>query len=105
MVVETAYPWTLENFDAANNVLGEDSLIAGYPATPQNQLKYLRDLRRAVKNAGGIGVVYWEPAWIGTGCSTPWGKGSHWENAAFFDAGNSNEALPALEFFNSSLSR
>lgn len=105
MVVETAYPWTLENFDDANNILGEDSLIAGYPATPRGQLKYLLGLRREVKKAGGLGVVYWEPAWVSTGCSTPWGKGSHWENATFFDAGNNNEALPAFEFFNSSFSK
>lgn len=105
MVVETAYPWTLKNFDAANNILGEDSLITGYSATDQGQLKYLLDLRREVKNAGGFGVVYWEPAWVSTGCSTPWGKGSHWENATFFDAGNNNETLPASEFFNPSFSR
>ena len=34
---------------------------------------------------GDRGVVYWEPAWVSTQCSTRWGKGSHWENSAFFD--------------------
>ena len=38
---------------------------------------------------GGNGVIYWEPAWVSSGCSTPWGQGSHQEHAAFFDF-NSN---------------
>lgn len=97
MVVETAYPWTLQNFDNANNVLGEDSLLTGYPATPAGQKQYMLDLGEQVMSAGGIGLVYWEPAWVSTRCSTLWGEGSHWENATFFDAGNGNEALPAMQ--------
>jgi hypothetical protein len=38
-------------------------------------------------------VVYWEPAWVSTGCSTQWGVGSHYENATFFDF--DNNLLPA----------
>jgi hypothetical protein len=29
--------------------------------------------------------VYWEPAWVSTGCFTRFGKGSNWENCTFFD--------------------
>jgi arabinogalactan endo-1,4-beta-galactosidase len=34
---------------------------------------------------GGSGVIYWEPAWVSSTCSTQWGQGSHQEHAAFFD--------------------
>lgn len=99
LVVETAYPWTLNNFDEANNLLGNDALVEGYEATTEGQYNYLIDLTKAVIKGGGIGVIYWEPAWISSPCSTRWGKGSHWENAAFFDSGNGNEMLPAMSFF------
>jgi arabinogalactan endo-1,4-beta-galactosidase len=48
LVVETAYPFTTENADSSPNLLGEDSLIAGYPATPAGQKKYLVDLTQLV---------------------------------------------------------
>lgn len=86
LVVETAYPFTTQNADAAPNLLGEDSLIPGYPATPAGQKSYLVDLTQLVLANGGVGVVYWEPAWVSTKtCGTRWGKGSNWENAAVFD--------------------
>ncbi len=85
IIVETSYPFTLEGKDAAGNILGEDSLIASYPATIDGQRRYMIDLTQAVLSADGSGVVYWEPAWVSTGCSTRWGQGSHWENATFFD--------------------
>jgi arabinogalactan endo-1,4-beta-galactosidase len=86
LVVETAYPFTTENADSSPNLLGEDSLIAGYPATPDGQKKYLVDLTQLVLSSGGTGVFYWEPAWVSTkSCGTRWGKGSNWENAAVFD--------------------
>ncbi|GAB1308015.1 arabinogalactan endo-1,4-beta-galactosidase [Urechidicola sp. KH5] len=98
-IVETAYPHSLQNVDNANNILGNDALISGYPATAQGQLDYLIDLTNEVKNANGLGVLYWEPAWVTSNTQTAWGEGSHWDNATFFDAFNNNEALPAFEFF------
>ncbi|EJL23597.1 arabinogalactan endo-1,4-beta-galactosidase [Caulobacter sp. AP07] len=86
LVVETAYPFTTDNADSSPNLLGADSLIAGYPATPAGQKKYLVDLTQLVLASGGAGVFYWEPAWVSTKtCGTRWGKGSNWENAALFD--------------------
>ena len=90
VVVETAYPWTLRYQDDASNILGEASLAPGYPATRAGQRNYLLDLMSAVVGAGGLGIVYWEPAWISTSCRTRWGNGSHWENAALFDYESSN---------------
>ena len=99
MIVETAYPWTLENFDKASNVLGKQAVQPDFPATPKGQVLYLVALTQLVKTAGGSGVIYWEPAWVSTRCTTLWGKGSHWENASFFDAAKRNNALPAFLFF------
>ncbi|MEZ5947379.1 MAG: glycosyl hydrolase 53 family protein [Hyphomonas sp.] len=97
IVVETAYPFTLENKDEAGNILGEDSLIEDYPATVDGQRRFLIDMTEAVLSADGSGVVYWEPAWVSTNCSTRWGKGSHWENAGFFDYEDTN-ATEAFDF-------
>lgn len=98
LVVETAYPWTLANVDQANNILGQDALEPGYPATPAGQKAYLTDMTQAVFDGGGVGVAYWEPAWVSTPCSTLWGRGSHWENATFFDFNAGNEVLPGIDF-------
>lgn len=97
ILVETAYPFTDGFADNSPNLLGKDSLIPGYPATPKGQLDYLTDLTQTVVDSGGIGVVYWEPAWVSTDCKTRWGVGSNWENAAWFDL-KRHEALPALKF-------
>ncbi|MDP5044868.1 MAG: arabinogalactan endo-1,4-beta-galactosidase, partial [Leeuwenhoekiella sp.] len=99
IIVETAYPHTLENADHAGNILGEDALIPNYPATPEGQKNYMIKLTSEVLKAGGLGVIYWEPAWVTSTSKTLWGTGSHWDNATFFDASNSNEALPAFDFY------
>lgn len=101
MIVETAYPFTLDNVDSANNILGSDALVNGYPATQQGQLSYLNQLTLITKNAGGQGVVYWEPAWVSTDCFTLWAQGSHWDNATLFDS--NNQATLGMKFYNASL--
>jgi arabinogalactan endo-1,4-beta-galactosidase len=68
-------------------------------ATPQGQLEYLRRLTEAVRTGGGSGVIYWEPAWVSSAAKTPWGPGSHWDNATFFDAGRGNEVLLGMGFY------
>ena len=85
MIVETAYPWTLENGDNYTNIFGEDSVEANYPATNDGQLDYFIDLTQAVIDGGGGGVMVWEPAWITSDMKDLWGTGSSWENNAFFD--------------------
>ena len=101
MIVETAYPSTLENIDSAGNILGEDALISGYLATEQGQLDYLNKLKEVIQNAGGEGLVYWEPAWVSSSCSTLWGQGSHWDNATLFD--HNNKANLGMKFYNAAL--
>jgi arabinogalactan endo-1,4-beta-galactosidase len=97
IVVETGYPFTLEGADTAKNLLGEDALIPGYPPTPEGQREFMVDLTQLTLDAGGIGVVYWEPYWVSTRCGTRWGKGSDWENATWFDYKN-HDALPVFEW-------
>ncbi len=97
ILVETGYPFTLEGADTANNLLGTDALVPGYPATPEGQHRFMVDVTQRTIDAGGIGVVYWEPYWVSTRCGTRWGKGSDWENATWFDY-KSHEVLPVFEF-------
>ncbi|MEM6516812.1 MAG: glycosyl hydrolase 53 family protein [Bacteroidota bacterium] len=98
MIVETAYPFTLNNVDNASNNLNAGSILPNFPATQQGQLDFLITLTEKIKSAGGSGVVYWEPAWVSTGCSTLWATGSHWDNATLFD-NNGNPTL-GLNFYN-----
>jgi arabinogalactan endo-1,4-beta-galactosidase len=97
ILVETGYPFTLEAADTATNLLGTDALIDGYPATPEGQRKFMIDITQLTVDAGGAGVVYWEPYWVSTRCGTRWGKGSDWENSAWFDY-KRTEALPVFEW-------
>ncbi|WP_372795606.1 glycosyl hydrolase 53 family protein, partial [Lutibacter sp.] len=102
MIVETAYPFTLENADAASNMLGSGAIITGYPATQIGQLNYLNKLKSVVETSGGEGLIYWEPAWVSTNCNTLWGQGSHWDNATLFDF--NNQSTLGMKFYNASLS-
>lgn len=96
LVVEAAYPWTLEAADDMSNLLGKDTLVEGYPPTKAAQREYLIDMTQQIIAHGGVGLVYWEPAWISTSCKTRWGTGSAWENAALFDF--EGELLPGADF-------
>ena len=84
MIFETGYIWTTQSNDNANNIIS--AVQPGYsPASPENQRNWLIDLTQEVINRGGLGVIYWEPAWVSSPCFTQWGQGSHQEHAAFFD--------------------
>lgn len=100
MIVETAYPFTMENADSANNILGSDALVNGYPASQQGQLDYLNTLQSIIENSGGQGLIYWEPAWVSTDCYTLWAQGSHWDNATLFD--HNLKATLGMAFYNAS---
>jgi len=87
IVVETAYPFTLEWKDKENNFVGKaDQLQTGFDATPAGQAKFLRALHATVKKApGGLGrgVVYWAPEYVAhEGIQTPC------ENLCLFDFNN-----------------
>ena len=90
VVLETAYAFTLENADGHPNIFGpEQARIAGYPVSVQGQADAVRDVMQAVAevpDGRGLGVFYWEPAWLGVkGAGWTLGEGNAWENQAMFD--------------------
>lgn len=99
MVAETAYPYTSEDGDTFGNAVSEDSdsAVFRYGISVEGQAQCLTDVFQAVANVGekGIGVFYWEPAWLGVNGisweeqSSLWKKyGSGWatDYAAEYDA-------------------
>lgn len=98
MLVELGLPWTTgSSGDNANNVLGQGSKLSTYDNfSPEVQKEFLTELTWLVKENGGLGVIYWEPAWVSSSCETYWGTGSHWDNATFFDF--DNKAHAGMEF-------
>lgn len=93
MVVETAYPSTLDWYDDQHNIVGDESqLLPGFPATPEGQAAYFDSLKSIVTNAPGRlgkGLLWWEPAWVSVN-----GRACGFENLTLYDfEGN---ALPAL---------
>lgn len=70
MVAETSYTYTWEDGDGHGNTAPQDSgQTLNYPISVQGQATAVRDVFEAVANVGeaGIGVFYWEPAWIPVG--------------------------------------
>jgi arabinogalactan endo-1,4-beta-galactosidase len=105
VVVETAYPFTLDAADATPNLIGlPEQLVPGYGATPAGQAAFIRDLLaivRAVPDGRGLGVFYWDATWTavpGNGWDpTDPASGNAWENQALFDF--EGKVLPALREF------
>ena len=69
MVAETAYPYTDEDGDDFGNTVTSASPNCDlkYPVSEDGQEQCLTDVFQAVANTGkwGLGVFYWEPAWLG----------------------------------------
>ncbi|MFP3466392.1 glycosyl hydrolase 53 family protein [Leifsonia sp. SIMBA_070] len=116
MVAETSWVRTLDDGDGFANSIGQASQAPQYPVSVQGQATELRDVIAAVAAVGsaGIGVYYWEPAWLpvgppsaldanralwekfGSGWATsaasaydpanvgPWYGGSSWDNQSLF---------------------
>ena len=97
MIVEAGYPWTASWNDNANNILFTTSSDYS-PLSPSVQKEWLVDLTQEVVNNGGKGVIYWEPAWVSSTCSTKWAQGSHYENATFFDFNNNLQNSGGIGF-------
>jgi len=97
LIVETAYPFTLQWNDNTNNILGlETQLLEDYEASEEGQFSFLHDLITLVdENNYGLGICYWAPDWISTNQF-----GSPWENQALFDF--DGELLDAISVFDNS---
>ena len=129
MVMETSYAYTGADTDFSGNTIGDGSaVVRDYPYTPQGQANSIRAITDTVVNwtPAGIGVCYWEGAWITVGTDSweenheKWEKyGSGWassyarvydpddagkwyggsavDNQAFFDA--EGKPLESLKVF------
>ena len=73
MVMETSYAWTDADSDfSGNTISGGSGIVKDYPFSPQGQANCIRNITDTVVNRtpAGIGVVYWEGAWITVGTSS-----------------------------------
>ena len=128
MVMETSYAWTAADGDFSGNSIGEGGVYdKPYPFSVQGQVNEFTDVAQAMADIGGIGVCYWEGAWVPVGTasweenSAKWEQyGSGWaasyaweydpndagkyyggsacDNQTLFDF--SGQALPSLAMFN-----
>ena len=81
MVMETSYAYTAEDTDFNGNTIGEGGEVKGYPFSVQGQTNCIVDIIDTIANKtkNGIGVVYWEGAWITVGTES-WEKNHEiWE--------------------------
>ncbi|MFB8893404.1 glycosyl hydrolase 53 family protein [Microbacterium plantarum] len=117
LVAETSWAYTLDDGDGHSNVVKTPEDATRYPVSVQGQATAVRDVVQAVANVGeaGLGVFYWEPAWLpvgppeqlesnrvlwerdGSGWASSyaggyephdagqWFGGSAWDNQALFD--------------------
>jgi arabinogalactan endo-1,4-beta-galactosidase len=103
ILVETAYPWTLDSTDGGSSVVtSADQLPDGesYPATPAGQAAFFRALRSvlaSVPNGHGAGYFVWEPGWL-PGVAAGSEVGNRYSNLTLFDW--SGNGLPALGTLN-----
>ncbi|WP_062312306.1 glycosyl hydrolase 53 family protein [Demequina rhizosphaerae] len=130
MVAETSWAYTLEDGDGHGNVIDLPSEATAYPVSVQGQAHEIADVIQAVADVpdeAGIGVFYWEPAWLpvgtpdqlarnqvlwetyGSGWASSyageydpddagvWYGGSAWDNQALF--GFDGTALESLKVF------
>jgi len=131
MVAETSWAYTLADGDGTANSVSSVGSPAAYPVSVQGQATEIRDVMAAVNDVpggAGLGVFYWEPAWIpvpgatlaerralwaeygsgwattaaaeyDSGAPTVNAEGSGWDNQALFDYnGNPLESLRAFAY-------
>ena len=88
VVVETSYPWRAGGWES----MVTDAAAMAWPASPQGQAQFVRDVIGAVAatpGGHGAGVVWWYPEAIEVSGLFVWGGGS----LALFDA--AGNVLPA----------
>jgi len=130
MVMETSWAYSPDDTDGHANTIGNGSnVVKNYSYTLQGQAEVINDVVQAVADVGdaGIGVCYWEGAWIavpeddmtrnekwekyGSGWASSyaseydpddagkWYGGCAWDNQAMFDKdGNILETLYTFDY-------
>ncbi|MDE6639214.1 MAG: glycosyl hydrolase 53 family protein [Acetatifactor sp.] len=82
MVTEVSYCYTAADGDGwGNSVSGGSDSNLPYPVSVQGQADCIRDVVNAVVSCGdaGVGVFYWEPAWIPVPGNTYEARQALWE--------------------------
>lgn len=129
LIAETSYAYTYENGDTFGNTISSSaSSVMNYPVSVQGQADAIKDAASAIASVGdaGLGLFYWEPAWLpvpgdtyeqqlqlwdkyGSGWASSfaraydpddagvWYGGSSWDNQALFDFGG--HPLESLSVF------
>ncbi len=100
LVAETGHIWTRRWNDESHNLVSR--MATGYPEVPCPQLQkdFLIEVKRAVRDNHGYGVLAWEPGWVSSSNATLWGVGSNWENVTFFDFNNELLRHGGIDFMN-----
>ncbi|PWJ39376.1 glycoside hydrolase family 53 protein [Sediminitomix flava] len=85
LIAETAYPFTLGWNDWTNNIIGDESqLISDFPASPEGQKAFLKEIDNIILRTDAFGWCYWAPDWVAFRGNEAT-NGSSWENQALFD--------------------
>ncbi|WP_055481592.1 glycosyl hydrolase 53 family protein [Sphaerimonospora mesophila] len=88
VIAETAYPFTADDADSTPNSV--TSGCPGYGLTWQGQGAEFAAVQNTARNAGAVGVFYWEPTWYAVP-GNGWdpadinGSGDGWDNMAIFN--------------------
>ena len=90
VVVETAYPWTVDNGDQLENFVTSAGQLPDadrFPPTPNGQAAYFEAVREVIARVPdglGAGFIDWSPEWIpGVGWAP--GEGNPNDNLTMFD--------------------
>jgi len=91
VIAETAYPFTSANADSTANSVTGSAPCDGIAASSAGQATEFSYVQNTARNAGAIGVFYWEPTWYGPNAGNGWdpanltGTGNQWDNMATFN--------------------
>lgn len=126
-IAETSYAYTTEDGDGSGNSFTATDAVEGYPVSVEGQATIIHDICERVNEVGGVGVFYWEGAWIpvgpasqdnseiwetyGSGWASSYASdydpddaglyygGCSWDNQAFFDfKGNPLESINVFKY-------
>lgn len=99
VIAETAFPFTSANADSQGNAVGS-ATCEGVSTSWQGQATEFAYVQNTARDAGAIGVFYWEPTWYGANTGNGWdpaninGSGNEWDNMATFNwTGNVNPTI------------
>ena len=90
VLAKTAYPFTTANADSQSNAVSGNASCEGISVSWAGQAQEFRYVQNTARNAGAIGVFYWEPTWYAI-AGNGWdpaninGTGDGWDNMALFD--------------------